>query len=400
MLHRIVNVDFFPFYKGKNYGISDTIDKRKEMILIMKKNIAIIGASALQLPLIERAKELGYVTHVFAWKANDVGEEAADFFYPLSIIEKELILDKCKDIGICGICSISSDLAAVTVNYVAASLGLSGNSMEVTMRSTNKHLMRLALTQNGDPSPKSYLLGSEQEIDNLEIEYPIIVKPTDRSGSRGITKLDSSKGLKEAYNRALAESFENEVLVEEFVEGKEYSVECISYHGNHHFLALTEKFTTGAPNFIETGHFEPASVTKETLNRIIEIVFHALDTLGIQNSASHSEIMINDNGEIKIIEIGGRMGGDCIGSDLVKYSTGVDYVRAVIQVACGLEPDLTPICKSIPVEVRFIFSEADIDEYERIKAENRLIRTVYFHPDNIGKITDSSNRAGCYVFRR
>ena len=366
----------------------------------MKKNIAIIGASALQLPLIERAKELGYVTHVFAWKANDVGEKAADFFYPLSIIEKELILDKCKDIGICGICSIASDVAAVTVNYVATSLGLSGNSMEVTMKSTNKHLMRTAFAQKGDPSPKSYLVDSEQGINALKLEYPIIIKPTDRSGSRGITKLDSPKELKEAVDHALTESFENKILVEEYVDGKEYSVECISYNGKHHFLALTEKFTTGAPNFIETGHFEPAIVAKDTLNRIIEIIFHALDSLGIQNSASHSEIKINDNGEIKIIEIGGRMGGDCIGSDLVKYSTGIDYVRAVIQVACGLEPDLTPVCEPIPVEVRFIFTESDIDEYERVKKENRLIRMVYFYPDNIGKITDSSNRAGCYVFRR
>ena len=96
------------------------------------RNIAIIGASYLQLPLIQKAKELGYVTHVFAWAANDVGEKEADYFYPISVIEKEDILEKCKEIGICGICSIASDVAVVTVNYVAEKMGLTGNSIAST----------------------------------------------------------------------------------------------------------------------------------------------------------------------------------------------------------------------------------------------------------------------------
>ena len=106
----------------------------------MEKNLAIIGASYLQLPLIEKAKEMGYTTHVFAWKANDVGEEAADKFYPISIIEKEEILEVCKKIGICGICSIASDVAVITVNYVAEKLGLAGNKIETTGTVSYTHL--------------------------------------------------------------------------------------------------------------------------------------------------------------------------------------------------------------------------------------------------------------------
>ena len=90
----------------------------------MNRDLAIIGASYLQLPLIEKAKEMGYTTHVFAWAAGDVGETAADYFYPISIVEKEEILQKCRQIGICGICSIASDLAMVTVNYVSEMMGL------------------------------------------------------------------------------------------------------------------------------------------------------------------------------------------------------------------------------------------------------------------------------------
>lgn len=364
-------------------------------------NLAIIGASYLQLPLIERAKEMGYTTHVFAWACDDVGERAADYFYPISIIEKDIILEKCKEIGICGICSIASDLAVITVNYVANKLGLNGNDIQSTELSTNKYLMRLAFEKGNDPSPKSILIDATTNLEELTLQYPIIVKPTDRSGSRGIYKLNDEYDLKKAVEVAISESFEKKALIEEYVEGQEYSVEYISFQGCHYFLAMTQKFTTGAPHFIETGHLEPAQVDEDILERTKKIVTHALDTLGIKNSASHSEIKIDCNGNIKIIEIGGRMGGDCIGSDLVFYSTGIDFVRCVIQVACGTKPDLNPIRKPQKVKSEFIFNYKDVDKLNDLKKNNpnRLLKMVFFNPQLLNKTTDSSNRAGCYIIK-
>lgn len=367
-----------------------------------KKNLAIIGASYFQLPLIEKAKEMGYSTHVFAWASNDIGEKVADYFYPISITEVDAITEKCREIGVCGICSIATDLGNFTVNYVADKLGLSGNTMECTRKSTNKHLMREAFEKNGDPSPKSIMVDEYTDLYSLKLVYPVIVKPTDRSGSRGIYKLESVVGLEEAVKSALSEGFEKKVLIEEFAEGTEYSVEAISFNGHHHILAVTLKYTTGAPHFIETGHIEPAPINVELNKKIAKVVTHALDTLGIKNSASHSEIKIDDDGNIKIIEIGSRMGGDCIGSDLVYYSTGIDYVRAVIQVACGEEPDLNSNNRVCKVESRFILTKEDIDEFERIKMEepDRILRIVDDkHLDLVGKTTDSSNRAGAYIVK-
>ncbi len=240
------------------------------------KKLAIIGASYLQEPLIQKAKSMGIETHVFAWAADDVGEKSADFFYPISIVEKEAILCKCREIGIDGICSIASDLAMVTVNYVAQQLGLTGNSVECTEKSTNKHKMRQCFEQNGDPSPRSILVDSTDDLRDISLNYPVIVKPTDRSGSRGITKLESSAGLQEAIDRAKGLSFERRALIEEFAVGQEYSVECISWCGEHHFLAITQKYTTGAPMFIETGHLQPAAVSEEQLQQVKEVVFHEL----------------------------------------------------------------------------------------------------------------------------
>lgn len=366
----------------------------------MKKDLAIIGASYLQMPLIEKAKEMGYTTHVFAWECGDVGEKAADHFYPISIVEKEEILDQCRSIGICGICSIASDLAMLTVNYVAEKMGLCGNSIQATAKSTNKHLMRLAFEANGDPSPKSTLVDEGTDLNGLQLRYPVIVKPTDRSGSRGICKVTDADMLAGAVADAMAQGFERKALVEEFAEGQEYSVEFISYRGVHHFLQLTQKATTGAPHFIETGHLQPAPVDAATLERVKQVVAHALDTLELKNGASHSELKIAPDGTIRIIEIGGRMGGDCIGSDLVRYSTGYDFVKMVIQVACGQEPDFTPVGQARPVAIRFIFDQADLDEFERLRTQEpeRILKVVDLHPENIGKATDSSSRAGCYIY--
>ena len=93
------------------------------------------------------------------------------------------------------------------------------------------------------------------------------------------------------------------------------------------------------------------------------------------------------------------MGGDCIGSHLVQYSTGIDYVRATIQVACGTEPDLVPARKPIAAEVRYIMTEKDLAQMEQDREEGRILAQIALFPDNIGKITDSSNRAGCYIVR-
>lgn len=363
------------------------------------KKLAIIGASYLQEPLIQKAKSMNYETHVFAWAAGDVGEYSADYFYPISIVEKEQILEKCKEIGIDGICSIASDLASITVNYVANQMGLTGNSMESTELSTNKHLMRKAFEENGDPSPKSVLVENAGELNGIELVYPVIVKPTDRSGSRGITKLADGSGLADAIEYAKEQGFDKHALVEEFITGYEYSVECISYKGQHFFLAMTKKFTTGAPHFIETGHIEPSGVSEETLEEVRKVVFHALDSLKIRNGASHAELKISKEGKITLIEIGGRMGGDYIGSNLVPLSTGVDFVKAVIQVAVGEEPDLSIAGEPKTAAVRFVFDEEDLNALLALKREHPEYVIIEDLKEKIeGRVTDSSSRLGVCLF--
>ncbi len=364
----------------------------------MAKKLAIIGASYLQEPLIEKAKVRGIETHVFAWAAGDVGEKTADHFYPISIVEKEEILRKCQEIGIDGICTIASDLAVITVNYVAAKMGLIGNSLESTKLSTNKYEMRECFMRNHDASPKSIMVESAEDLKGYQIEYPVIVKPIDRSGSRGISKVLSFEGLEDAINAAKEQGFEKKALVEEFARGQEYSVEFISWEGQHEFLALTKKFTTGAPDFIETGHIEPADIDENNLERIKDTVTHALNSLKIKYGASHTELKISSEGDIKIIETGARMGGDFIGSSLVMESTGYDFVSAVIDIALGKKP-VYPKKPKKSAAVHFIFSEKDIDCLNELKRRDpEILLDQDVHELTREKVTDSGSRFGYFIF--
>ena len=155
----------------------------------MNKRLVVIGANDFQNQLILKAKKMGYETHVFAWECGDVGEKSADHFYPISIVEKEQILDVCKTIRPDGVISIASDLGSITVNYVAEHLGLVCNGVHSSDISTNKHLMRKAFEEHQLPSPKSIRV-TECPKELPDMQYPLIVKPTDRSGSRGIFKIE------------------------------------------------------------------------------------------------------------------------------------------------------------------------------------------------------------------
>ena len=297
--------------------------------------LAIIGASYLQLPLVKKAKEMGIETVCFAWEEGAVCKDICDRFYPISIIEKEAILKVCQEEKIDGITTIASDTAVVTVNFVASRMGLRSNPDEYSEVTTNKYKMRQCFMDNGVPSPKFTLVDDADHYQITGFRFPLIVKPTDRSGSRGVEKVLDPVQLEEAILRARKESFEHKAIIEEFVTGREISVESISNEGKHAILQITDKVTTGAPFFVELEHHQPSSLPEDIKSRVREIVLHALDALHIKYGASHSELKITEDGDIRVIEIGARMGGDFIGSNLVQLSTGYDFLRGVIEVALG-----------------------------------------------------------------
>ena len=374
-----------------------------------RPKLAVIGASHFQLPLIQRAQRMGCEVHAFAWECGDVGESAADAFHPISIVDTQAIVDECRHIGVDGVCTIASDLATVAVCHVADALGLPGNSLECMRVSTDKHLMREAFAMGGDPSPRSVPIDgrASEHIASFDpaehgLAYPLIVKPADRSGSRGVTKLEDPgdrTALEDAMRAALDQSLCKQALIEEFAHGAEFSVEGMSWQGTHHILAITRKHTTGAPHFIETAHLQPAGLSPHMVARVEDVTRHALTTLGVELGASHTELKIASDGTIRLIEIGARMGGDCIGSHLVELSHGIDYVGAVVDAALGNEPDLTPAHAPAAAASRFLFNKDDLELLERLRHERPDLLRYELMTATLGEaaVTDSSTRLGHFV---
>ncbi len=298
------------------------------------KKLAIIGASYLQLPLVEKAKKMGIETHCFAWSDGAVCKEIADYFYPISILEKDDILQKCIENNIDGITTIATDMAVPTICYVAEKMNLVSNSSISSFASTNKSEMRNAFKKGNCSMPK-FIEADNIDVNTKDFKFPVIVKPVDRSGSRGVTKVLFENQLPEAIQYAITESFCKKAIIEEYIDGDEVSVETISYDGEHTILAITDKVTTGEPHFVELAHHQPSSLSNEIQEKIKSETIKCLNALAVNFGAGHSEFKITPNGEVFVIEVGARMGGDFIGSHLVELSTGYDFLEGVINIALG-----------------------------------------------------------------
>lgn len=360
------------------------------------KKLAIIGASYLQLPLVEKAKKMGIETHCFAWPEGAVCKEVSDYFYPISILEKEVILKKCIEIDIDGITTIATDMAVQTICYVAKKMKLISNSFISSVASTNKWDMRESLKKGNCSIPK-FIEARDSEVTIEGFKFPLIVKPVDRSGSRGVTKIMVETELSSAINYAITESFVKKAMVEEFIDGDEVSVETISWKGEHKILAITDKVTTGAPHFVELAHHQPSGLPKEIQDKIKIETIKCLNALDVNFGAGHSEFKITPNGDVYIIEVGARMGGDFIGSHLVELSTGYDFLEGVINIALGKHE--IPILKSKNFSGVYFLSKETEQILPYFNQENDFDIQKEIQNTILKNITNSNDRSGYLIYQ-
>lgn len=364
------------------------------------KKIFVIGGGEPQVPIIENAKKMGFETHVFDWDQDAPGKDMADHFYCISTRDKNKILQIAIRIKPDGIIT-NSEIAIPASNYIANELNLIGNSNYSAEVSTDKYKMRKILLNNDLPCPKFLLVGPEEHFNNNfdDLNFPLIVKPVDRSASRGVSKVKNVEELNKAIKEAVDISFTNKAIVEEFIPGKEYSIEMISQDGEHHFLNTTEKILSNI--FVEKIHFQPAMIDKELEKQIIKIIKKSLDVLQVKFGASHSEIKIN-NDEITIIEIGARMGGGGIGSYLVKLSTGFDFVKNAINVAMGLPIDDTELKKADKASlINWIYHRRELEILDEIEKNypDKLIMVKNLEKINDKEMKDNTDRNAYYILQ-
>jgi len=366
----------------------------------MKKKLAVIGASIALKPLILKAKEMGIETHCFAW---DKGEDSScknfsDFFYPISIIEKEQILEVCKQINIDGITSIVIELAIPTVCYVTEKMGLIGNRYADTMMTRNKYKARQAFLKNGVNSPRFAIAQEKINPDLTGFKYPLIVKPTDRSGSIGVMKVDREGDLQAAILRAQQLSINGQVIIEEYVSGLEVSVETISWKGTHYNIMLTDKETTGAPYFVEIAHHEPSELREDIQEKIKAEARKALTAVNYSYGASDTEIKVTENGEVYVIEVNARLGGDFT-HEMLRLSTGYDILKGVIDVALNqFEEPVFPISKYSGV--CFLSKETEYLEkiIENRKNDPDIVDTEIYN-DDLRYLQNNFDRSGYLIYQ-
>lgn len=310
------------------------------------KKIMILGASILQLPAIQIAKKMGLKVIAVDMDTNAVGfHEDGIIKEVISTIDTEKILEAAKRHKIDGIMTLASDMPMRSVAVVAQELGLVGITEQTALNATNKAVMRECLKNYGVPVPEfkkvsdvCECIAAVQHLRNKGLKC--IIKPADNSGSRGIDLLDdySEEGVRTAYNYTRSFSRNGDVVVEEYMEGPEVSVETLSVDGICHVIQITDKLTTGAPFFVEMGHSEPSLLSLEIQEKIQMVAKAAVQAIGIKNGPSHTEIKVTKDGP-KIVELGARLGGDNITTHLVPLSTGVNMVECCIRIALGEIPN-------------------------------------------------------------
>ena len=370
----------------------------------MPKKLMILGASILQLPAIKKAKEMGLNVVVVDMNPNAVGfKEDGIEKEVVSTLDIPKVIEAAKKHKIDGIMTLASDMPMRTVAAVAKEMSLVGIDEETAIRATNKYEMREALKKEGVPIPVFYRLSDESDISKISSFFngKFIVKPVDNSGSRGIFLVDDISKAKDAFLFSKAHSRKGDVLFEEYMEGPEVSVETISLDGVCHVIQITDKLTTGAPHFVEIGHSQPSQLSIDIQEAIKEVAIKANKAIGISNGPSHTEIIVTKDGP-KVVELGARLGGDCITSHLVPLSTGVNMVEACIKIALGDKPDIVSKYKKGSA-IRY-FSQ-NLGTIKTISHVNDALKStgiinisfVKHEGDTISSIVDSASRIGFVI---
>ncbi|WP_329295741.1 ATP-grasp domain-containing protein [Streptomyces pseudovenezuelae] len=239
---------------------------------------------------------------------------------------------------------------------LARALGLPSPSVEVMRGCRNKATARTLFARHGVPSAASMKARTllEAGLATMTLGYPAVLKPAAFAGSIGVIRVDRPEELPAAFAFASAGASRSRedtgVLVEEYLDGPEVSVECVTHHGETTAVAVTRKHLGPAPYFDETGHTVDA--TDPLLAQVAPVAAAAVTALGITDGVQHVEMRLVD-GRPRLIEVNARIGGDMIGH-LVRLATGIDLARAAADLACGRAPDLTPT-RSQAAAIRIIY---------------------------------------------
>lgn len=359
------------------------------------KKLLILGASEIQLPIILRAKELGHYTIVADYNPEALALVYADKKLIISTNDIPSLIKAAKEYNIDGVLT-TSDFPVRSVAHICNELGLRGLTINSAELCTDKYLLRQHLDKNKFLVPQFKVIKSKETINEIDF-YPCVIKPVDSSGSRGVQKVNTFTELINAYDLSLLHSNSQTVIVEEFIDGDEYSIETLTQNSVTSIVAITAKTVKGAKGifFVEDRHVIPACISNELELEISEIIAQVINSLDLNNSPTHTEIKINNKG-IYIIEIGARLGGDFITSDLVPLATGIDMLENAINIALNKKINTSNKIKKYS-GIQFITTENYKLVETYLKDTNPLVIKQMINPFKEVQLKSSFDRLGYFI---
>lgn len=353
------------------------------------KKLLIIGAGFLQSYVIRKAKEMGYQVCSVDADPDAPGFVFTDHHAVVNIVDENACLRYAREQNVNGVLTAATDFGVLTTAYIAQEMGLPGIKYEVAKVIKNKYRTQHCLLVNNIDDTKELV---EVDIDSdfkaiaESISYPVMVKPCDGSGSRGASRVDRKEDLQKACEIAINSSLSHRGIIEQFIFGEEYGAETLVMNGEPHVFAIMKKWMTQPPYYAELGHAIPNDLPAEIDARAKECVKKAIHALGVNCGSVNMDMLITKEGNVHIVDIGARMGGNLIGSHIIKAGTGIDYMAAMIQNAVGDTPDLIAgDCSAVATKL-LAFKKGRVEtlpDFDALREKYNVVIEQHMHEDDI-----------------
>jgi carbamoyl-phosphate synthase large subunit len=362
-----------------------------------KKKLMILGAGEIQVPVILKAKNEGYYVIVVDFDKSAPGFKFADIKLVISTHNEKEILEQAVKYNIDGILT-TSDFPVRVVASIAEKLGLKALNKESANICTDKFLLRQKIKESNLNYPNYILAETISDLSVVDY-FPAIIKPIDSSASKGVKKVNSKEELIKEFEISISYSNSKKVIVEEFIEGNEFSVESLTYNGKTDVIAITEKNKIGEDkgHFVEYSHKIPANITEQESELIKQTTLDIIKVINLDNSSSHTEIILSNN-KAYIVEIGARLGGDYIASDLVYLSNGVDMLKNIIKMSVNEENDIKTKYNMYSA-IQFITPDNYLSANSFIESNNKQMIKFDIKPYKNIIIKNSLDRLGYIIIQ-
>ena len=321
------------------------------------KKLLMLGGGFLQNFVIRKAKAMGYYVLCLDADPNALGFQIADEHAVINITDEEACLTYAREKQVDGVLTAATDFSVLTMSRIAKEMHLSGINYNSAKIIKNKASVRKRLFEaQADDTDNSYEIDSIEAIDEIlhKVKFPIMMKPVDGSGSRGASKVEKAEDFAKAAEFAMSVSITHRAVAEPFIEGKEYGVESFVDNGVVHVLAVMQKDMTKPPYYAELGHAIPSGLNPELETKVKTCVYRAICALEINHGSVNMDLLITNEGNVHIVDIGARMGGNLIGSHIIPTGAGIDYMGNMIRAAVGDTTNWEAEWQPIPIATKLL----------------------------------------------